>query len=34
MGYIGINKELQSYEIPEADFRNMKEDRTLKYKKQ
>jgi hypothetical protein len=34
MGYIGINKELQNYEIPEADFRDMKEDRTLKYKKQ
>lgn len=34
MGYIGINKELSAYEIPEADFRDMKEDRTLKYKKQ
>lgn len=34
MGYVGINKELSSYEIPVTDFREMKDDRTLKYKKQ
>ena len=34
MGYIGIGKDLENYEIPETDFREMKDDRTLKYKKQ
>lgn len=34
MGYIGINKELENYEIPANEFRSMKDDRTLKYKKQ
>ncbi|MGN6419949.1 MAG: DUF4832 domain-containing protein [Pseudobacter sp.] len=34
MGYIGINKELENYEIPSMDFRDMKDERTLKYQKQ
>lgn len=33
MGYIGINKELENYEIPSMDFRDMKDERTLKYQK-
>lgn len=31
MGYIGIGKELQAYEIPETEFKNMLTDKTLKY---
>ena len=34
MGYVGINKELDNYEIPAMDFRDMKDERTLKYQKQ
>ena len=31
MGYVGINKTLEQYEINSSDFKNMYEDHSLKY---
>ena len=31
MGYVGINKTLEQYEINSSDFKSMYEDHSLKY---
>lgn len=32
MGYVGVNKDITTYEISKNEFTDMKNDKTLKYK--
>src|SRR5690606_3247368 len=32
MGYVGVNKDVTTYEISSKEFTDMKNDKTLKYK--